>query len=294
MPKTNLTQQFVNNGLSCPPGKRSIEYNDTQLPGLYVAVTAKSPGIGTFVQSYNDPGGKRRHVKIARTSDISLKEARSRGKEIRARITLGEDPQAEARAKKLSMTWDAFFEQRYQPHAKQHKRSWKDDLKMNNYRISKVFGHLRLNEISRHAVQKFHGELKDEGLAPATADHHLKLIRHALNLAVEWELLDKNPTTGLKLFNAENRTERLMSDDQLQRLFSALDSDSCRSACLAAKFLLFTGARKGEALHAKWSDIDRETGTWSIEAVNSKSKKRRSVPLNKAALEVLEELNENA
>ena len=76
MPKTNLTQHFIDSQLICPEGMKSIEFNDIQLPGFHVRVTATTPGIGTFVQSYKDSGGKRRHVGVGRTTDISLKQAR--------------------------------------------------------------------------------------------------------------------------------------------------------------------------------------------------------------------------
>ncbi len=81
-----------------------------------------------------------------------------------------------------------------------------------------------------------------------------------------------------------------MNDDELQRLMAVLDKDRRRTACNVVKFLLYTGARVSEALHAQWSEIDRENRTWLIQATNSKSKHRRSVPLNTPALEVLEQL----
>ena len=43
-------------------------------------------------------------------------------------------------------------------------------------------------------------------------------------------------------------------------------------------------------MHAQWADIDRGNQTWIIQATNSKSKKRRSVPLNAPALMVLDQL----
>ena len=60
---------------------------------------------------------------------------------------------------------------------------------------------------------------------------------------------------------------------------------------MAIKFLLFTGARVNEALNARWTDIDRASRTWSVSATNNKSKQRRSIPLNDAAMAVLDELN---
>ena len=43
-------------------------------------------------------------------------------------------------------------------------------------------------------------------------------------------------------------------------------------------------------MHARWVDIDRKSRTWSVLATNSKSKQRRSIPLNDAAMAVLDQL----
>ena len=40
--------------------------------------------------------------------------------------------------------------------------------------------------ISRQQIQTFHTELLHSGLAPATADHHLKLLKRVFNLAIDW------------------------------------------------------------------------------------------------------------
>jgi integrase len=129
-------------------------------------------------------------------------------------------------------------------------------------------------------------------LAASTCDHYGKLIRQALNLAVEWELLDKNPVAKLKLFGGDNKVENVMTDEQLQQLISTLNKvdDRRKVVSLVIKFLLFTGARVNEALNARWKDIDRKTRTWTVLATNSKSKQRRSIPLNDAAMAVIGQL----
>jgi len=118
------------------------------------------------------------------------------------------------------------------------------------------------------------------------------LIRQALNLAVEWELLETNPVARIKLFGGDNRIENVMTPEQLHQLMDTLNKvdDRRKVASQVIKFLLFTGARVNEALHARWKDIDSENRTWTVQATNSKSKQRRSIPLNDAALAVLAEL----
>jgi integrase len=137
----------------------------------------------------------------------------------------------------------------------------------------------------------FHNELKEEGLAGATSDHYVKLLRRAFNLAIEWGFVDKNPASRVKLFNLDNKVEHYLDEDQLQKLLKVLRTDSSRPVCMIAMFLLSTGARLSEALHAKWEQVDARHRVWRIPAINSKSKRMRSVPLNDSAIDILKQLD---
>jgi integrase len=290
MAKVKLTQTYVDNLPPVPEGKIKIEWCDTALPGLLLEQRATNSEWASFRLRYKDAAGKTSYISIGRSCDISLQEAREKAKKLKAEIQLGADPAAEKRERKQLPIWNTFFDNWYLPHAKQHKRTWANDEEMHRLRIKDQFGHIRLDQIRKQAVQQFHTDLRESGLAPATCDHHLKLIRQALNLAVQWDLIKVNPVAGIKLFHADNREERLMSDEEVQRLMATLEEKPDRIAFQVIQFLLFTGARVNEALHARWKDIDRKNRTWVIQAVNSKSKRRRAVPLNDSALGVLDKL----
>ena len=58
---------------------------------------------------------------------------------------------------------------------------------------------------------------------------------------------------------------------------------------LALNFLTLTAARSDEALGARWSEIDREAGVWTIPPSRTKQKRRHRVPLSRQALDVLAE-----
>lgn len=291
MAKIKLTPEVLATALHCPPGKRRIELCDTELPGLYIEVREASPGEGTYYLRYKDKTGKTCHQKVARTSTLSLVEARRRAKTLKAEIQIGADPRGEAKAKKAVITFGAFFRDDYLPYVKPRKRSWKRDEELFRLRIDDEFGSKRLNEISRQQIQTFHASVLGQGLSHATADHHVKLIRHALNLAVDWGMLDKNPAAGVPLFNRDNKLEHYLSDEELDRLLEVLRTDPNRTVCNVAMFLLSTGCRLNEALKATWPQIDQETRVWRIPASNSKSKRIRSVPLNDSALDVLGQLD---
>ena len=283
-----LTQEFISHQLHCPAGKARVELCDTELPGLYVEVRATSPGHGTFYLRYKDGTGKTCHQKIGRTADLGLADARRKARQLKAEIALGADPRGEAKSQREVPTLDVFFTQLYEPFAKPRKRSWKRDDELYRLRIKGKFGNRRLNQISRQMVQTFHTELLASGLAPATCDHHLKLLKRVFNLALDWGAFSgPNPVARVPMFNADNKREHYLDGDELQRLMSVLRTDENRAVCRIALFLLSTGARLNEALSATWAHIDHENRVWRIPATNSKSKRMRSVPLNDSALEVL-------
>ena len=294
MKLNKLDTAFLQSGLMCPEGRARIEYvdgGDGAVPGLFVEVRSTSPGQGTWYLRFRPRGSRQtKYQRLGSTLDVGIAEARKHARLPRAEIALGKDPRAEEKAQKATLTFAQFFEQHYLPHVQPRKRSWKRDEELFRLRIKAKFGHLRLADIRRQQLQAFHTELKEEGLAPATCDHHLKLIKRALNLAVEWEMLEKNPASRVPLFNADNRVEHYLDDEQLARLLQVLRTDANRAVCRIALFLLATGARLNEALSATWDQIDRQNRVWRIPARSSKSKKVHSVALNDSALDVLDEL----
>ena len=189
-----------------------------------------------------------------------------------------------------ALTLDEFVTKHVNPYNQERKRSHVRDLQL-YARISKVFGQRKLTEVSRREVQTFHTDLfRKENLAPATADHHVVYLRRVLNLAVQWEFLEKNPLTNIPLLRVDNQIERYLSDDEVKRLIEVLQADIASGASYILLFLLSTGARLNEAMQAKWEQIDTVRGMWRIPATNSKSKKARLVPLNDSANWVLSQL----
>jgi integrase len=149
---------------------------------------------------------------------------------------------------------------------------------------------MRLSEIERHEIQQFITELREEGLAPATCDRYLQMIRYSLRCAVDWGYLEKNPASKIPLFAVDNRVENYLSDDEMACLMKVLqDPNENRVVCSLILFLLSTGARLMEAQLAEWGHIDLENRVWRIPATNSKSKRTRSVPLSDISIQALKE-----
>ena len=290
MPIVKLTQDFINNSLICPEGQSRIEYCDELIPGNIIIVTATSSG-GTFFLRYKNGSGKTSYIKIGRTNEITLADARKKAKLLKLEISNGADPSNEKRVQKAVPTLAAFYEDHYKPYAAVHKRSASSDHQLYTCRLEARFGHLRLNQFTKTMIIGFHNELKESGLSGSTCDHYVKFLRHAFNLAIEWDMLKENPASRVKLFNLDNKVEHYLDASELETLMTVLKTGANRPVCMIAMFLLSTGARMNEALSAKWSQVNRETRTWKIPALNSKSKKVRTIPINDSALDIINQLD---
>jgi site-specific recombinase XerD len=281
----NLTQKFIDAGLTVS-GKQKIEYVDDNRSGLYILVSAMSQPEGTYFWRTKNSSGITAHLKIGKTSDISLAAARAEVKRLRGEQATGNDHHARGKAKRAIPTLTDFFNDTYLPHAKVHKRSWKRDVQL-FARIKEKFGNQRLDQITKQQVSVFHANLLEGGLSASGADHHPKMLRRLYSMCLEYGLLDKNPLANFKLFNHDNKVEHYLDDKQLNQLMDVLRTDANRTVCNIAILLLGTGCRLNEILSAKKSDIDVENRVLKIAASNSKSKRIRTVPLNDASLDII-------
>jgi site-specific recombinase XerD len=294
MPVLQLTPKFLAT-LQCEPGKSRTEWCDSEVKGLYCEARATSPGEGTYYLRYKDEGCSTRHFRLGTTADISLAEARKLAADKKASIRQGANPSLERKQEKQIPTLKQFVEEQYAPYCKVRKRSWHTDHLRFNQRLFPAFGDIRLDRITTKQLIDFHSDLREvHKLAPATADHFIKLIRHLYNMAIKWGVVDKNPATKMSLFNADNKVENIMDETQLQRLMLVLATHPNRPACRIAMFLLSTGCRLSEALCAEWSQIDWTQKVWRIPALNSKSKRMRPVPLNESAMDILEQVRNDS
>ena len=286
--KMKLTQAIVDTELRCPDGRRKIEYADSDgVKGMLIECRLGSDDH-TYYLRFRDYSGVTRLSKIGRTKVISLAEARKEATARKARIALGEDLYGNAKAKKAVPRYADYFLTTYIPYVTLRKRSWKRDKQHFEVRIREGIGQLKLDQITRQRIQTLHSAALEEGLAPSSANGMVRVIRHSLNLALQWGLYPgPNPAARIPLAFEDNKVNNLLSDEQLDGLLKVLRTDKNKTVCGVILFLMATGARLSEALSAEWKDISLEKRSFVIRATNSKSKRLRAVPLNETAMEVL-------
>ncbi|MGD9921508.1 MAG: hypothetical protein AB7V13_08685 [Pseudorhodoplanes sp.] len=56
-------------------------------------------------------------------------------------------------------------------------------------------------------------------------------MKRCFNLAVSWDLVDKNPAERIPLLRVDNKVENYLNAEQLAALLEVLRTDSARGVC---------------------------------------------------------------
>lgn len=291
MPVVEFTKEFMATGLVCPSHIKRIEYSVKGGPGGLFA-ECRPNAIPVWYVRMKNAKGTNVYKRLGTVVELTLKQAINQAALVKAEHAHAATQVPEQKLAIGETALDAFWTEHALPYLKLHKRSWVRDEQLYRIRIKPKFGDARLCDITRYQVQQFQTQLAAEDLSPASQDHHIKLFRRLLNLAVEWEFLEKNVLRGIKLLNVDNQLHDVADDEQLRKLVEVLHTDANRPVCNILLFLLSTGARVSEALKARWSEVDLDKGIWYIPASNAKSKRSRAVPLNESARLAIEEASQ--
>lgn len=99
------------------------------------------------------------------------------------------------------------------------------------------------------------------GLAPLTVRHHHRVLCQALEQAVRWQFLVRNPANGVQAPRVQRRAPEVLDEKQTAQLLRAVhDSTLLVPVTLAAT----TGLRRGEILALQWRDIDFSAGSLRV------------------------------
>jgi integrase len=184
-------------------------------------------------------------------------------------------------------TFGQFVADHYMPHAMATKRSacWEQIIFRNH--LLPAFGHLRMDEITRAAINVMIQQKVSQGYRPGTVNRILANLKTVFARAVEWEIggLEKNIARQVKPLRDPPHLDRFLTPVEAERLIKQLHKSQSPMLRYIIPFLLFTGARKREALDARWMNVDFDRRLWTIPL--SKSGKPRFVPLSDQAIRVL-------
>jgi integrase len=285
--KIRFTNKSVDS-IKSPLNMESREYSDMTAVGLKLIVYKSGRKMFFYRYTYK---GKKEAIKIGEYPAILVDEARTTAFEYRGQVDRGGNPKADVMKRLEVPDFADFARNTYLPYAAKTKRSHASDESKIRLHFIPRFGKYRLDEIGAKGIEDYHHIIKDSHCA-ATANRHLMQLSKMFSLAVQWEIIDRNPCATIKQFKENNKSTVYLSQEEIGRLLAAMEHDPNKIAVAALKTMLFTGMRREEVLQAKWIDLNVEQG--NLHLPMTKSGKSRFVPLSEAAIKILSALNTQA
>ncbi len=284
-----------------PPGSGATTFWDSVITGFGVRVFAPTKrhaaGARSFFVNYRVSGREKRFT-IGSYPDWSAEAARAEAKELRRRIDRGEDPAQERKTRREAPTVRDLAERYKEEHLpKKAASSQVNDWQMIEKEILPAIGDRKVADVREGVVEALHRGITERGRA-VRANRVLAVASKMFAIALKrtegedapWrDQAQGNPCKGVAR-NHEDGHERLFSPAELAALSDALAAYGQTPASDCLRFLMLTGCRPGEAIHATWDQFDAEPGFWVKPSAHTKQRKVHRVPLSAAALELLADI----
>lgn len=129
-----------------------------------------------------------------------------------------------------------------------------------NAYVKKELGKMKLQEIRAMHIQKLFNKMLTDGYSIGTVTLIKKVLHNMMNVAIENEILFRNPCKGTKL--PKNETESVFLAEQQRTIFLQEITHSKHEDLY--RLILGTGLRIGEVLALNWDDIDFDNKTLSV------------------------------
>lgn len=124
-----------------------------------------------------------------------------------------------------------------------------------------------------------------------TANAPMTDLRQMFRFALDREMIAKNPLNGVLKKNIggkETERDRTLSDVEIRSLWKAAPKALHGRSAVAVWLILSTACRVGEAMSARWEDVNLEAHTWYLP--NTKNSRDHLIHLSDFALSQFETL----
>ncbi len=286
-----LTEALI---ASLPTDGRDRIVSDPSQPGFGVRITAG--GTKIFIARAKI-GSQRRYVRVGQYPDTKLSDARKEAARVLQAIRDGRDPVVE-RAERLAAVAaseltleqlaDRWLAEVVRP--KRKPRTVSDYTSLVRQRVVPGLGHLTISRIGRGDVVKWHADM---ATTPRRANYALAVLKALLNFAEDLGLrpAHSNPARRIDLYPERTR-ERFLSEEEIAKAADGIAKAERTGKigphpAAGLRLALFTGARSGEILAARWTHVDWERRF--IRLPDSKTG-ARTIHLSDAALQILKDL----
>jgi integrase len=284
--RVNFTKKLVENLV---PREKRYNIFDSHTRGLGVLVHPSATKVFFHVKKV---AGWPRRTTLGTFPDFSIENARAKASELNASLAKwksadyeGPAPFERRRHLTLNAVLEDYIARRLKAKAKDPERAAKADRwQINKYIPS--WKERRLGSIRREDVSNLHLEVGEKH-GEVSANRLVQLLRRLYNWAEKEKLWSgTNPAKGITRFPEHSR-ERFLEADEAPRFFQALKHEQHGDLKDFIWLALATGARSGNLLAMKWSELDLVRATWTIPHVKTKSGATYVLPLVDEAVAVL-------
>ena len=278
-----LTDRTVK-GLPSPAAGNHVIFDDL-IKGFGVRITAA--GAKAFVLKYRRRSdGLRRLHTIGSHPAWTVLAAREEAKRLKREIDGGGDPVGEQRADREAPTVNDLCD-RYEGEqlSKRRPSTQSEYGSILRRHIRPALGKRKVATLAFANIDDLHRQITKTA-GPYRGNRVVALVSKLCSLAVQWRWRVDNPCKGIER-NVEYKRKRYLTGAELERLSAALAEHDDPDAADIFRFLLLTGARRGEVLAARWADFDLEAGIWTKPAASTKTKTDHVVPLSAPARQLL-------
>jgi integrase len=267
-----------------PPTSGQIDYWDADHPGFGLRVSAG--GRKAWVAMYRH-GNVKRRLTLGTYPALSLAEAREKAGAAYHTVQYeGADPAAAKKAERAAETFAEVAADYIERHAKRQKRSWRKDALILEKDALSRFGKRKAKDINRRDIIAMLDEIVARG-APIQANRTLEIIRKLFNWAVARDILDANPCYRVSKPSSENRSDRVLTEEEIRAVWQALASEVPLTAA-TFKLRLLTAQRGSEVLAMRWDLLSGDW--WTIPAEVAKNGLAHRVPLSAPVLALLDQI----
>jgi integrase len=229
--------------------------------------------------------------KLTLDGALTLAAARKAAAEALHELAQGRDPAAAKSAVRTAAaalaadTVDKWAAQFIERHAKKRTRenSWRQTVHVLDDIVLPVWGGRTVHNIKRRDVIDLVESVAED--RPVMANRTLAVLSKFFSWMCERDIVAASPCTGVKRPSEEQARDRILTDDEIRRLWLSCDAVGGRFGPLV-KLLLLTGQRRGEVTGMRRSKIIGDV--WTLDPEETKNKQRHDVPLSKQAAEIIE------
>ena len=241
--KRRLTELYVR---KLKPKTQPFLVWDTLQRGLAIRVQPTGARAWKCIYSHHS---RPRWLHLGNAGAIGLADARTLAAEAMLAVARGKDPAGEKRAERGAGTFAELAERYVEHYAKRRNKSWAQADKLIRRHALPPWGKLQATSIGRADVRAMMSRIE----APVLANQVLAAMSAVFSWGVKQEVVATNPCRGVDR-NATRSRERVLSDSELPRFWSAFD-DAGLVAGTALKMMLLTGQRPGEVSHMRREHI---------------------------------------